>query len=222
MVKHFVVAIGVLAVAFASPSLAAEQDAIDGCIDKIREVGGPDGRGGGELLSSDYSEAGTLVMLQDAGGTVWRCLAANDGTVEDLSVSEAMDDGEGAMAGAGDEFDDGGGAMAGSGEEGMSSTERVKFPAGASGVNFDAHLTPGSSVRYLLNAADGQFLNVEVLPQGPGISYQIFNPDGSFLLDMVSARTPYRGQLWQTGDHAVEVINRGHRDVTFTIDFWID
>ena len=210
MTRLLAVAAGLLICTLSGTALAAEQDAIDGCIDHIRGLGGPDAQGGGQVLSSEYSEANTLVMLEDAGGTVWRCLAANDGTVAEVSVVDAMDDGEGAMDGA---------DMA---EDGMTSTERVEFPAGQNGYNFDAQLTPGSSVRYLLDARDGQFLNVEILAQGPGISYQIFNPDNSFLLDQVSARTPYRGQLWQSGDHVVEVINRGHRTVVFTVDFWID
>ena len=37
--------------------------------------------------------------------------------------------------------------------------------------------------------------------------YQIFNPDGSFLLDQMGAAQEYRGQLWQSGDHVIEVIN---------------
>ena len=37
------------------------------------------------VISAEFSEAGTLVML-DADGEKWRCLSSNDGTVEDLSV----------------------------------------------------------------------------------------------------------------------------------------
>ena len=40
------------------------------------------------VVSSEFSEAGSLVML-DADGERWRCLASNDGQVEDLSVEEA-------------------------------------------------------------------------------------------------------------------------------------
>lgn len=53
-----------------TPALADEQEAIDGCIDKVLEVGGPDARSGGEILSSDLSEAGTIVMLSDGRGMV--------------------------------------------------------------------------------------------------------------------------------------------------------
>ena len=119
------------------PAMAGEQEAIDGCIDKLRAVGGPDGRAGGQVLSSEFSEAATLVMLRDAGGTVWRCLAYSDGTVGELTVSQAADDGGGAMAGA----------SGYSTAEPTTSTERVRFDRGSSGAELTATLTPGSSMR---------------------------------------------------------------------------
>ena len=182
---------------------AAEQEAINGCIDQLRLVGGPDARAGGRILSSDFSEAGTLVILQDAGGTKWRCIGYNDGTVGELQVLEASDDG--------------GGAMAGSASEGTTSTEQVHFAKGTSSAAIDGGLTPGSSMRYVLGARKNQFLDVRVEPQGDGITYQIFNPDNSFLLDAVDADTPYRGQLWQNGNHVVEVINMGNTDTAYTV-----
>lgn len=190
-----------------APALADEQAAIDGCIDRVREVGGPDAANGGQVVSSDYSEAGTLVMLRDAGGTVWRCVASNDGEVEDLSVADAADDGGGAMAGA---------------VESATITEHVKFLKGSTSATYDRSLTPGSSTRFVLGARNGQFLAVSVVAPGLGVSYQIFNPDQSFLLDMMSAEKAYRGQLWQTGDHVVEVINRGNASVSYRVTLAIE
>lgn len=112
-------------------------------------------------------------MLRDAGGTVWRCIGSNDGAVDDLSVVEGANDGQGSMAGAA--------------SEGTASTEHVRFAAGTSGTEIDDGFMPGSSTRGVLGAQNGQFLDVRVMPQEPGISYQIFNPDGSLLLDMVDA-----------------------------------
>jgi hypothetical protein len=74
----------------------------------------------------------------------------------------------------------------------------------------------------VLGARNGQFLDVRVMPEGPGISYQIFNPDGSFLLDQVDASQAYRGQLWQDGDHVVEVINRGGENTSYAVSFAIE
>ena len=196
------------ALVMASPAVAEEQDAIDGCIDQLRTVGGPDAANGGEILSSEYSEAGTLVMLRDSGGTVWRCIGYNDGTVGELAVTNAADDG--------------GGAMARANSEPTTTTDTVRFAAGSSTTEIDGGLTPGSSVRYVLGARNGQFLDVSVAPQGDGITYQIFNPDGSFLLDQISSDTPYRGQLWQNGDHVVEVINTGSQDTAYTVRFAIE
>ena len=194
------------------PVMAGEQEAIDGCIDKLRAVGGPDGRAGGQVLSSEFSEAATLVMLRDAGGTVWRCLAYSDGTVGELTVSQAADDGGGAMAGASGDTT----------AEPTTSTERVRFDRGSSGAELTATLTPGSSMRYVLNAKNGQNLYVRVAPRGPDIYYQIFNPDGSFLLEQMDPAKEYRGQLWQSGDHVIEVINRGNRNTSYNVIFGIE
>lgn len=189
-------------------AIAGEQDAIDGCIDQLRKVGGPDARAGGEVLSSEFSEAGTLVMLRDAGGTVWRCIGYSDGTVGDLSVAQGTDDGGGAMSGA-------------SGEP-ETTTQQVHFEPGATGAEIPGVLTPGSSARYVLRAQERQDLYVRVAPQGPAIEYQIFNPDGSFLLEQMTSDREYRGQLWQSGDHVVEVINRTDAPVGYRVIFGID
>jgi hypothetical protein len=45
------------------------------------------GSGGSTITNSEFSEAGTLVMVRSDDGTTWRCLASNDGVVEDLSVT---------------------------------------------------------------------------------------------------------------------------------------
>ena len=202
----------IAAIGALEPAMAGEQEAIDGCIDKLRAVGGPDGRAGGQVLSSEFSEAATLVMLRDAGGTVWRCLAYSDGTVGEMSVSQAADDGGGAMAGA----------TGPSRGEPTTATERVRFDKGTSGAELTATLTPGSSIRYVLNAKNGQDLYVRVAPRGPDVYYQIFNPDNSFLLDQMESAKEYRGQLWQSGDHVIEVINRGNRDTSYNVIIGID
>lgn len=206
-VSFGVIAIAAVGILFSGPSAAGEQDAIDGCIDRLRTVGGPDARSGGEVLNSEFSEAATLVMLRDAGGTVWRCLAYSDGTVAELAVSEAADDGGGAMAGAPHQ----------SGGEPTTESQRVHFERGATGAELTGRLTPGSSMRYILGAKNRQDLYVRVAAKGPDVFYQILNPDGTFLLEQMTSATEYRGQLWQSGDHVVEVINRGKGSVSYNI-----
>jgi len=202
-------ALALTIVTFTAPAKAGEQDAIDGCIDRLRAVGGPDG-GGCEVIRSEYSEAATEVILRDAGGTTWRCLAYSDGTVGDLAVMDAMDDGGGAMAGAYSE---------GAGDGGYTATQEIRFAAGRSSGEFNDGLTPGSSTRWTLRAREGQDLNVIVSAEGAGLSYQIFNPDNSFLLEQMSPSKEYKGQLWQSGTHVIEVINRGDRPVSYTL--WV-
>ncbi len=209
----FLAALTVLAaIAGTTAASAGEQEAIDGCIDRLRAVGGPDARAGGEVLSSEFSEAATLVMLRDAGGTVWRCRAYSDGTVGELSMAQAADDGGGAMSGAPSQ----------PGGDYVSGTQRVSFSSGTSGTEFTASLLPGGSVRYVLGAKNGQDLYFRLAANGPDMYYQIFNPDGSLLLDQMTSDREYRGQLWQTGDHVIEVINRSNGAQSFNVIFGID
>ncbi|PUB09970.1 SH3 domain-containing protein [Yoonia sediminilitoris] len=100
--------------------------------------------------------------------------------------------------------------------------ERVSFAPGTSGAELTGTLAPGDSRRYLIGANNGQNLYVRVAPQGPPISYQIFNPDGSFLVDQMTSNREYRGQLWQSGDHVIEVINRTNASANYNIIIGID
>jgi hypothetical protein len=263
------------------------QDAIDACIDGLRaEIGNV----GGTVRSTEFSEANSLVMLEDSDGTVWRCLVSNDGRSAELErqqASAAPDAGGGgpaffevnvntvlnvhdspstsartvarlpsgqvvenrgclesegrtwceiadgdasgwaaaeylvAAAGRGEDAataDDGGGAMAGSGT-GM---VRVQFAPGSTGAELTGQLPPGESTRYVLAASAGQNLYFRLAPNGPGMFYQIFNPDGSFLLDQMTSEREYRGELWQSGDHVVEVINRGNGSTGFNVIFGVE
>ena len=65
--------------AMRSGSSAAEQGCIAG-------VNTNYGRDVATVISSDFSEANTIVMLS-AEGETWRCLVSNDGAVEDLAVT---------------------------------------------------------------------------------------------------------------------------------------
>ncbi len=191
--------------AIASTAAFAMSEADDACIDHLRLVGGPDGQSG-TIESSQFSEAGTLVMLRDAGGTLWRCIAYKDGSIGEMSVVEAMDDGGGAVAGA----------------AGSTISQRVKFDADSTGAELVGELAPGASQQYVLGAKNEQFLYVRVAPRNGSLDYVIRNPDGSELLGLMSADKEYRGQLWQSGDHVVEVINRSNSSVDYNVIFGIE
>jgi hypothetical protein len=114
------------------------------------------------------------------------------------------------------------GSSAGSGSKPSISTERVRFPAGTSSFEFPAQLPPGMTVRYQIGAKKNQFLVVRISPTSAPLKYRILNPNGSALVDELSVETPYRGQLWQSGDHIVEVVNRTGSTVPFQIYFGIE
>jgi len=105
--------------------------------------------------------------------------------------------------------------------DGGSGPVRVQFSAGTSGAELTGQLLPGDSQRYILGAANGQNLYFRLAANGPNMFYQIFNPDGSFLLDQMTSDQDYRGQLWQSGEHVIEVINRGNGAQSYNVIFGI-
>lgn len=208
MFKHLCACFSVLALGFSTVPASAMSDADNVCIDHLRATGGPDGASG-TVLSSEFSEAGTLVTLKDGGGTVWRCIAYKDGAIGEFSVVDAADDGNGAMAGS-------------AASKPTTNTQQVRFDAGANGTEISATLTPGSSIRYVLGAKEEQFLYVKVAAASGSLGYLIFNPDGSALLDFMTPDKEYRGQLWQSGDHVIEVVNNGNTEASYNVIFAIE
>ncbi|MDU8946581.1 SH3 domain-containing protein [Ovoidimarina sediminis] len=98
----------------------------------------------------------------------------------------------------------------------------VRFPAGASGTELTGSLLPQQSRRYILGARENQFLYFRLAANGPGMTYVIYNPDGSVLLDEMGAAQEYRGQLWQSGDHVVEVYNTANGAQSYNVIFGIE
>ncbi|THD82435.1 SH3 domain-containing protein [Aliigemmobacter aestuarii] len=103
------------------------------------------------------------------------------------------------------------------GNEASHTTERVRFPRGSTGTEFADSLAPGKSHRFVVGASNGQDLYVRIAADGPGLSYRILNPNHTALLDEVRTDMEYRGQLWQSGDHVIEVFNRGGSAMSFRV-----
>ncbi|MEP1929686.1 MAG: hypothetical protein ABJI96_07345 [Paracoccaceae bacterium] len=193
------------------PAIADISDEANACID---ELNFRFGNVGGEVLNQEFSEAAIMVRLRDGNGIEYECIVWSGPEVADLR--RVGDEGEAA--------DDGGGALDGVATftDAVSGEQRVEFAAGASGTAMSGTLQSGTSVRYILGASDGQFLSVDVGSHGGALDYKIFNPDGTALFDLISSDMPYRGQLWQSGDHVFEVVNAGAQPVTFDIGIGIE
>ena len=100
-------------------------------------------------------------------------------------------------------------------------TQRVQFSRGSTGTFFGDSLLPQEAHRYVLGAQSGQFMSFQVIANGPGMTYKILNPDGSLLLGDTGAAQSYRGQLWQSGDHVIEVRNTANGQQSFDVLFEI-
>ncbi|HBG98228.1 MAG TPA: hypothetical protein DDY29_05705 [Rhodobacteraceae bacterium] len=98
---------------------------------------------------------------------------------------------------------------------------RVRFAPGTSGAEESGTLAPGHTVRYILGARNGQMLEVHFTAADRSVDYRIIMPNGHVLLDEVKATLPYQGQLYMSGDHVVEVINRGSGSAVFDVYFGI-
>lgn len=194
----------VLAASGALASSNSDQPAIDACIDALM-ASGKASAPGGTVLRSSFSEAGTEVILEDGGGKGWRCIAYSDGEVGLLE--EATADQTEAARSAPDISD---------------FQEQVRFKPGASSAILTRSLGPGEAFQFLLGAREEQFLRVRVSPQSGEMYYVIRNPDGSVLLDGTDAATEYYGQLWQSGDHVVEVVNQTSENLSYDISFEIE
>lgn len=173
------------------------------CIDELRST---HGNIGGEVVRQEFSEAAIMVVLRDNEGIEYECIVWSGPVVADLSRADApLEDAETVAA-----------------VPVVSGDQIVRFDPGTSGTAMNATLAPETSVRYILGARAGQFLNVDIGASGGAIDYKITNPDGSDLLEPISSETPYQGELWQSGDHGIEVINTGAQPVTFDIGIGIN
>lgn len=105
--------------------------------------------------------------------------------------------------------DDGAGAAAGaSASTGSASGDvRVQFDPGTTGAELTGQLMPQESRRYVLGASNRQNYYFRLAANGLGMTYVVYDPDGSILLDETGADREYRGQFWQSGDHIVDVYN---------------
>ena len=149
-----------------------------------------------------------VATLADPGYEGW---AAGDFLIEGSNDPASGMSGGSASSGAAAGASGGGG-----------STVIIKFPAGGSGAELTGSLLPQESRRYILGARDGQFLYFRLAANGPGMTYVIYNPDGSVLLDEMNATQEYRGQLWQSGDHVVEVYNTANGAQSYNVIFGIE
>ncbi|MBE9636269.1 hypothetical protein [Salipiger mangrovisoli] len=182
------------------------QPVIDGCIDALAARGDAS-RPGGEVIDTMYSEAGSMIFLQDADGQIWQCFGYRDGTIESLDPADA----QAAEA-----------ARARAAETAALAPERIAFAPGRSGAEVSRELAAGEATQFVLGARQGQVLDLRIVPDGGAMYYILRNPDGSILLPGTDVATPFRGPLPQTGDVNVEVVSQDSTPRTFALTVTIE
>lgn len=87
--------------------------------------------------------------------------------------------------------------------------ERIQFERGSSQAVVSGKLTGRDDVLYKINARDGQFLKVVMLPGGKGADFNIFIPERGpgqeALYNSSTGGRQYIGQLYKSGDHSILV-----------------
>jgi hypothetical protein len=97
------------------------------------------------------------------------------------------------------------------------STQRIRFAAGTDTASVHADLAPATTHSYVLRAAAGQTMAVQVAPLVPNITFSIFAPDGTPLAeDLAQADVT----LPATGDYLV-VVETTSSGGPYEISFWI-
>lgn len=97
-------------------------------------------------------------------------------------------------------------------------TIEVQFQAGTTGATYTGRLGSGGANRYILNAREGQFLTVSLRPDNAITQYILYAPDGSIMHESTQAGLEYYGQLWQSGDHEIEVFYNGNEGTFSNFD----
>jgi hypothetical protein len=81
-------------------------------------------------------------------------------------------------------------------------TERVNFPAGATGTTLSNSLRANISKRYLLECNSGQSMTIKV--QKGDVSADIIAPNGE-KVGTANSTSPWQGQLTSSGDYTIEI-----------------
>lgn len=100
--------------------------------------------------------------------------------------------------------------------------ERVQFPRGETGTELFDNLEGGGVRRYVLGARSGQTIYFRLAATGPGMSYMVYNPDGSVMQPETGADREYRNGLWQSGDHTIVIFNSSNSDQAYSVIFGIN
>lgn len=102
--------------------------------------------------------------------------------------------------------------------------KRIQFERGKTETILTGKVTGRDDVLYKLNARDGQFLTVEMLPGSKPTDFNIFipgrGPGDEALYTSAAGGAKYLGQLYKTGDHSILVFqNRAAARRGETADF---
>jgi ELWxxDGT repeat protein len=85
---------------------------------------------------------------------------------------------------------------------------RINFPSGSTTVSLTGTVNPQSTVRYVLNATQGQTINILVTAPGTGneVGLAVYSPSNAVLKQLDTTLT-WTGTIPANGDHFIDVAN---------------
>jgi hypothetical protein len=104
---------------------------------------------------------------------------------------------------------------------------QIHFPQGKSHTTVSGRITGSESIVYKLNAKEGQFLKVRLIPDKESADYNIYipgrGPGDAALFTSATGGRSYTGQLYKTGDHSISVfLNRNAARKGVTANFKLE
>jgi hypothetical protein len=102
-------------------------------------------------------------------------------------------------------------------------TEPVSLEPGRTDAVRSGTLNGGGATTYVVDAAIGQVMTVELSGPAQGLHFNVFAPGGHLLYDTVGgAERTWRGQIYADGDHSVQVYHLGDATADYEIAFGIE
>lgn len=83
---------------------------------------------------------------------------------------------------------------------------RLNFPSGSGSVTLSGNVSQSNKIRYVLNAAQGQTLNIKVTAPANEVALAVLGPNGT-TLKAQDATLTWNGTIAANGDHFIEIVS---------------
>lgn len=104
----------------------------------------------------------------------------------------------------------------------MAADFTVRFQPGATNESYVGALGSGDADNYYLNAQNGQDMLVSLSASADNTFYIVYAPDGEIMFESAQGGDSYDTQLWQSGDHRIEIFYNGNAGTTSNYSIYFE